>query len=162
MNIQLCLYLTKKFPKLYACVPQSKIECDDGWFRLILWLSKYLQDYTDQQNKTAERFPDKYLPIKQLSVLEIKEKSGILKFHVDGGNQHTQAVISFAEYISGYICEYSGKIDNVGFNKIGSIKTHHIEFCKNHTDFTYVEDIELRKIFSKISQEKSNQLEFGI
>lgn len=162
MNIKLYSYLVKKFPKLYSSFSHSSLECDDGWFRLILWLSKYLQNYIDQQNKTAEKFPDKYLPIKQLVVLEIKEKSGILKFSVDGGNQHTQAVINFAEYISGYICEFSGNVDSVGFNKLGNIKTHHVRFCKNHTDFTYVEDSELRSIFSKINQEKSNQLELDI
>ena len=58
MRIELENYLKKKFPNLYTdCGEQQPFtqfgfECDDGWFRLILWLSRYLQDYIDQQNKT--------------------------------------------------------------------------------------------------------------
>jgi len=86
MRVELENYLKKKFPNLYTdCGEQQPFtqfgfECDDGWFRLILWLSRYLQDYIDQQNKWVEKYPDQYLPVKQIKVAQVKEKFATLRF----------------------------------------------------------------------------------
>jgi len=151
MRSDLQNYLIKKFPKLYTeCgehpFTQFGFECDDGWFRLILWLSRYLQDYIDQQNKWSEKYPDKYLPVKQIKVVQVKEKFATLRFYVDGGNERTQAIISFVEYISGYICERSGKTDDIVVNTNGWNKTQHISLIKKNDIFNYVDDLELRSI----------------
>ena len=41
-------YLKKKFPQLYQI--KFSFECGNGWFRIILWLSRYLDMYVTQQN----------------------------------------------------------------------------------------------------------------
>lgn len=154
MRSDLQNYLIKKFPKLYTeCSDQHPFkqygfECDDGWFRLILWLSRYLQDYIDQQNIWAQKYPDKYLPVKQLKVVQVKEKFATLRFYTEGGNEHTHSIISFAEYMSGFICEETGKTDNIVINKSGWSKTKHISLVKNKNDIIFVDDEELRSLLS--------------
>ena len=159
MTPELQTYLKSKFPKLYTECGRDNpfelfgFECQDGWFRPILWLSRYLQSYIDQQNHTSEKYPEQYLPVKQIKVVQVKEKFGTLRFYVEGGNQHTHAVISFAEYMSGFICETTGQTENVGYNKKGWIKTHHKSLA-NGKDFYVVDDTELQQILS-------NQTEFN-
>lgn len=152
MKPELEEYLFKNFPKLYTELEDNnsftvcKFECEKGWFRIILWLSRYLHQYIDHQNKAAKKCPDYYQPVSQIKILQIKEKYGTLKFHVEGGNQHTKSIISFVEYISGFVCEFTGKIDNIGFNKNGCIKTTHIDQSNNKDDFIYIDDEELRTL----------------
>jgi hypothetical protein len=147
MNSELENYLKNKYQKMY--VNFKHIECSNGWFKLILWLSKYLQDYIDQQNVMAELYPDRYLPVKQIVVQQIKEKFGTLRFYVEGGNERTEAIISFAEYISGFICEISGKTDNIVVNNNrGRFRTLHVDLCYNLNDTFFVDDEELRNILN--------------
>lgn len=164
MKLELQEYLKNKFPKLYKdCDTDDPFtlfgfECGDGWFRLILWLSRYLQDYIDQQNEWAKKYPDRYQPVKQIKVVQVKEKFATLRFYVNGGNERTESIIAFAEYISGFICELSGKTDNVGVNKKGWLKTQHIDSTKNSKYYNFVDDSELRKILLETKPENSNQL----
>lgn len=151
MKTELQSYLKNKFPNIYD--KDFQFECEDGWFRLILWLNKYIEDYSVQQNKYAEQYPEKYLPVKQVVVSQLKEKFGTLKFSYEGGNERLGAIISFVEYISGFMCEYTGTTEDVGFNKNGWIKTMHKSFAKQG-DFVFVDDKILRQILS-------NQLEFN-
>lgn len=57
MKPELENYLKKKYPELYTnCGEQQPytlfgFECNDGWFRLLLWLSEYIQNYIDTNNK---------------------------------------------------------------------------------------------------------------
>ena len=156
MHINLQTYLIKKFPKLYIDNPDNKrsvdfyFECDDGWFRLILWLSRYLQLYVDKQNTWSKKYPDMYQPIEQIKVIEVKEKFGILRYNVINGNSHTESIIQFAEFISGCICEYTGKTEDVGYNKLGWVKSTHISKSHTELDFNYIDDEELRKILKTI------------
>lgn len=151
-------YLLKKFPKLYPSVDITNkqaqhpfelfgFECNDGWFRLILWVSRYVQDYIDKQNRWAEKFPDQYKKVDQVVVAQVKEKFGTLRIYADGGDDRTNAAIAFAEYISGFICETTGKTDDVGYNETGWIKTHHKSLAHG-SDFNFVDEQELREIIS--------------
>lgn len=164
MNKNLQSYLLKKFPKLYTDCEEHQpftlfgFECDDGWFRLILWLSRYLQDYIDQQNEWAKKYPDRYLPVKQIKVVQVKEKFATLRFYVEGGNERTNAIISFAEYISGFICESTGRTDNIAVNKKGWLKTQYVDGTKNPKYYTFVDEEELRNLLEETKKENSNQL----
>lgn len=165
MRPELQAYLQRKFPKLYTTTQDKNdsfsqwgFECGDGWFRLLLWLSRYLQNYLDLQNKMAEKYPDNYPKIDQVRVEQVKEKFGTLRFYTQGGNDRTQSVISFAEYISGFCCEYTGKTEDVGYNKKGWIKTAHKSFGKKN-DFYYIDDEELRSLLK--GQPTDVQLEFN-
>ncbi len=53
MKVELQSYLKKKFPQLYPV--DFSFECGTGWFRIILWLSRYLEMYVMQQNECAQK-----------------------------------------------------------------------------------------------------------
>lgn len=167
MNPKLQNYLIKKFPNLYTeCGSNHSFtlfgfECNDGWFRLILWLSRYLQDYIDQQNEWAKKYPDKYLPVKQIKVVQVKEKFATLRFYTSGGNERTEAIISFAEYMSGFICEETGKTNNIGVNKKGWFKTQHVDTNKNPKNYIFVDDEELRLILQDLNEDP-NQMKLSL
>ena len=55
MKVELQSYLKKKFPQLYPV--DFSFECGTGWFRIILWLSRYLEMYVVQQNECAQKHP---------------------------------------------------------------------------------------------------------
>ena len=163
MNPKLQTYLKNKFPKLYTESGKEQpftlfgFECDDGWFRLIYWLSRYLQEYIDQQNEHAKKYPEHYLPVKQIKVVQVKEKFATLRFYVEGGNERTNAIISFAEYLSGLICEFTGKTDNVVVNKAGWFKTQYIGENVDTEKYFFVDDEELRTILKELEIEKTNK-----
>ena len=83
-------------------------------------------------------------------VTQVKEKLGGLKFYYDGGDEHVRSIVSFVEFISGYICETTGKEENVGYNKKGFVQTLHSDLKKNTDDFNFVDDEELRTILKNI------------
>ena len=94
-------YLVKTFPKIYSDCGENNsyslfgFECDDGWFRTILWLSKYIQNHIDQNNRWAEKYPDQTKPIEQVKALQVKEKFGSLRFYYSGGDEKISAVVDF-------------------------------------------------------------------
>lgn len=152
MKPELEQYLIKKYPKIYTEIGSDQpfalfgFECNDGWFRLILWLSKYIQEYTDMHNKWAEKFPNEnHKPVPQVKIMQVKEKFGTLRYYYHGGDEKISAVVDFVEMISANICESTGKTDNIGHNKSGWIKTHHKDLTKGN-DFYPNDDEELRKI----------------
>ena len=146
MDSKLENYLIKTFPQLYN--ENFSFDCGNGWFRLILWLNRYLHDYIDDQNKLASKNQD-FKPVEQIKILRIKEKWGVLKIYTSGGNDHISSILNFVSYISGFICEHTGKTSDVGFNEYGCIKTHHSSIS-NKNDFNYVDDEELRVILSNV------------
>ena len=158
MNPKLQDYLIKKFPKLYDHTDNCpfndwKFECDDGWFKLIYWLSDYLQGYIDQNNRWAEKYPSETNKlVEQIKVHQVKEKFSTLRYYVSGGNDHTNAVISFAEHISGYTCERSGLTEDVVRYKKGWIKTVSSKYVENNKQVNSVYDEELQSILKEIGQ----------
>jgi hypothetical protein len=148
MKVELQSYLKKKFPMLYPS--NFSFECGDGWFRIILWLSRYLEMYVAQQNEMAKSNPQHYQPVKPIVAVQVKQKFGTLRFYYAGGDEHTRSIISFVEFMSGYICETTGKEDNVGYNRKGVVQTLHSDLKKDTTDFNFVDDEELRTILKNI------------
>lgn len=144
-------YLVKTFPKIYTncgennCYTLFGIECGDGWFRIIYWLSKYIQNRIDQNNHWAEKYPDQTKPMAQVKVIQVKEKFGSLRFYFSGGDEEISATVDFVEYISAFICETTGKNENIGRNSKGWITTHH-ESLAHEKDFHFVDSEELRAL----------------
>jgi len=144
-------YLVKTFPKIYTncgennCYTLFGFECDDGWFRIIYWLSKYIQNHIDQNNLWAEKYPDQTKPIEQVKALQVKEKFGTLRFYFSGGDEKISAAVDFVGYISAFICETTGKNENIGSNSKGWIKTHH-QSLAHEKDFRFIDSEELRQL----------------
>jgi hypothetical protein len=106
--------LCEKYPKIFKSSEFNKepidmwgLECDDGWFDLIDTLCGKIQSHIDWRSKTvqdAEQLDDL-----QVVAQQIKEKFGGLRFYVTGGDDTTDAFISFAETMSVKICETCGQ-----------------------------------------------------
>ena len=81
-------YLVENFPLIYKKEEGSNdpyslfgFECGDGWFRILYWLSKHIQNKIDQNNRWAEKYPDQYKKIEQVKAVQVKEKFGGLRFY---------------------------------------------------------------------------------
>lgn len=79
------------------------IECGDGWYDLIRQLSYSIEDIALAQKQSGTQ--KEKLPI----VVQIKEKSGGLRFYVEHSNHMINELITEAEYNSFAICEICGK-----------------------------------------------------
>jgi hypothetical protein len=109
MDKKLQKELFKKYPKIFRQKDLSMketcmclgIETGDGWYNLIDNLCSFLQFNIDNNN-----YP-------QIEAVQVKEKYGTLRFYCNGGNDSQEGTISFAEYLSGFICERCGSTDNV-------------------------------------------------
>ena len=155
MKVELQSYLKKKFPELYPI--DLSFDCDDGWFRVLLWLSRYIEMYITQQNEMAKTNPQYYQPVKQVVARQIKQKFGTLRFYYEGGNEHTETIIKYTEFISGYICEDTGSTNDVGYNNKGYIQVLHKDLARNKNDFNFVDDEELRTILKTYDQKINAQ-----
>lgn len=80
-------------------------ECGDGWEWLIRYLCKRVQSYLDL---------NPHLKVPQVVATQVKEKYGTLRFYFTGGNEYIEGMVSFAEHLSGYICEKCGSTEHVG------------------------------------------------
>jgi hypothetical protein len=110
MREELDSLLCQKYPKMFVNRNKSMQEtcmywgfsCDDGWFDLIDELCGNIQSYIDSNS----RAPDKIIP--QVTVDQVKEKFGTLRFYTTGGDRLIDGMIWFAESMSGRICETCG------------------------------------------------------
>ena len=105
--------LCQKYPKIFKSRSNSEqpldtwgLECDDGWFDLIDTLCGKIQSHIDWRSKNFQDIEQ----LEELQVVaeQVKEKFGGLRFYVSGGDDTTNAFISFAETMSHKICETCG------------------------------------------------------
>ena len=94
---------------------QFGFECGDGWFWLVDQLMSSIQNYCKNNKKPS------------ISVTQIKEKFGGLRFYYDGGNDKINGMVWFAENLSYQICETCGTTNHVGQTTKGWIYT----ICKD-------------------------------
>jgi hypothetical protein len=76
-------------------------ECGDGWFTLIDKLCSNIQHHIDWKAKQDHH-------IQQVTLDQVKEKFGTLRFYHTGGDEYIDGMITIAEDISGSICELCG------------------------------------------------------
>ena len=96
--------LCERYPELFAdrFLPVEEnamgrgIECEDGWFDLIDSLC-----YTIQWWIANCEMP----PVR---IVQVKEKSGTLRFYFRGGNDITRGMKAMAETMSASLCETCG------------------------------------------------------
>jgi len=71
--------------------------------KLAHWAVKYAQ--ADFDKNTPKTVPD---ACPQISVVQIKEKFGTLRFYYDGGDEKISTMVEMAESMSGYMCDSCG------------------------------------------------------
>ena len=110
--------LEEKFPKMFSG-KYGGLEIGPGWVSLVELLCTYIQGHADWEQK---RNPD----FQQVTVEQIKEKFGTLRFYYSGGDEYVSGLVSLAEGMSAHICEVCG--NNGKLIKGSWLKTR----CKEH------------------------------
>ena len=90
-------------------------ECGDGWLSIIDNLCKEIVNHIDNQRKALDYKKERgelvcdedYENIK-ITVQQVKEKYGGLRFYIYNGDEYVRGMIDFAESFSYKICESCG------------------------------------------------------
>jgi len=90
-----------RFPKMFS-EPYGGFCVDEGWWPILTNLCANIQHHLDWKNKTSEVIP-------QVTVAQIKEKFGGLRFYYDGGDDQIQGMVTMAEAWASNTCETCGK-----------------------------------------------------
>lgn len=93
--------MEERFPKMFTN-PYGGFCVDEGWWPVLANLCANIQHHLDWRNKTAEVVP-------QVTVAQIKEKFGGLRFYYEGGDEQIRGMVSMAEAWAGNTCETCGK-----------------------------------------------------
>jgi len=110
MKRELDEYLCKVYPKMMVNRDKDMKETcmcwgfavGDGWFQLLNQLMGNIQNHIDWQNRNGE-------VVSQVTVDQVKEKFGTLRFYYTGGDDYIRGMVTMAESMSGVICEECGK-----------------------------------------------------
>lgn len=119
MNTELEKKLIDKYPSFFKDIygdPTKTglswgLECGDGWYDLIDSLCKAIKNRLDNiewSNHSRKSRGEELLPIPDITITQIKEKFGTLRFYYVGGDSAIDHLIDFAEIMSGKICEVCG------------------------------------------------------
>lgn len=142
MNIKLENYLYKYFPELFPTKPS--LQCDNGWFYLILWTCRYIHSYKEIYDNLHK---DK--PLDQPEILQIKNKDGLLNIKLENSNEILDSFIESIKFLSGFICEKNGNHYN-NLIDITDKKTINKKFLEESHINKYIDNKELRDLVSEI------------
>lgn len=127
MKEQLEQQLYEKYPKIFRQkdLPMNQtcmcwgISCKDGWYQIIDDLCHCIQSHCKslEQNLEWDKKSGKNLNVKpedlQIEAVQVKQKFGGLRFYTNHSDEYTNALISFASYLSYRTCEQCGSRDRV-------------------------------------------------
>ena len=94
--------MEERFPKMFAN-PYGGFCCGEGWWSIIELLCSNIQHHIDWQNKQSE-------VVTQVTVAQIKEKFGGLRFYYDGGDDEIRGMVRIAEAWASRSCEECGAL----------------------------------------------------
>jgi hypothetical protein len=115
--------LIEKYPKIFEVTEDRKMmpfsmfgcETNDGWYDLLNHLCSQIQHHIDWSNEQRNRLlgdnphnlsvPDE---VAQVTVSQVKEKFGTLRFYYSGGDDRIDGMVRMAESLSSVICEVCG------------------------------------------------------
>ena len=92
--------MEERFPKMFA-EPYGGFACGEGWWPILEALCGQIQHHIDWKNKTTE-------VVAQVTVGQIKEKFGGLRFYYSGGDDVIDGMVRMAESWASRSCETCG------------------------------------------------------
>ena len=92
--------LTEKYPLMFSH-PYGGIAVGEGWWPIIEELCSSIQGHINWRNKFGPVVP-------QVTVDQIKEKFGGLRFYYEGGDEQVRGMVSMAESWADHTCEDCG------------------------------------------------------
>lgn len=106
--------MEEKFPEMFG-QPYGGFCVGKGWWPIVEKLCSQIDSYTKWRTNTREALlkdnpHDREVPdaITQVTVAQIKEKFGGLRFYYDGGDDHIAGMVRMAEIWAGDSCEECG------------------------------------------------------
>jgi hypothetical protein len=84
-------------PMMETCMCWG-FECGDGWCNILDQLMGNIQHHIDWKNRQGE-------VVAQVTLDQIKEKFGTLRFYYTGGDDEISGMVRMAESMSGVTCE---------------------------------------------------------
>jgi hypothetical protein len=113
-------------------------ECGDGWFNILNQLMGNIQHHIDWNNQNFEKGYTQYKSVPQVTLDQVKEKFGTLRFYYTGGDDVIRGMVRMAESMSGVTCETCGSP--------GQLRGRHWMYtaCDTHTKpehFTEQEEV---------------------
>lgn len=93
-------HMEEQFPKMFVG-KNGGFECGEGWWPILEALCANIQHHINWKNKQSEIVP-------QVTVAQIKEKFGGLRFYYDGGDEHINGMVRMAESWASHSCETCG------------------------------------------------------
>jgi hypothetical protein len=117
MKQELDEYLCKTYPKMMVNrnlhMTETAMcwgfECGDGWFDILRTLMGNIQHRIDWNNSNFEKGYTQYQQIPQVTLDQVKEKFGTLRFYYTGGDDYISGMVTMAESMSAITCETCGK-----------------------------------------------------
>ena len=106
MRQELDKLLCEKYPKMMVNRNKNMqetcmcwgFECGDGWFNILDQLMGNIQHHIDWKNRKEE-------VVAQVTLDQVKEKFGTLRFYYSGGDDAIDGMVRMAESMSGVTCE---------------------------------------------------------
>ena len=92
--------MEERFPKMLEG-KYGGFSVDEGWWPILESLCANIQSHIDWKNKQSEIVP-------QVTVAQIKEKFGGLRFYYDGGDDTINGMVRMAEAWADASCEVCG------------------------------------------------------
>jgi hypothetical protein len=95
-------YFPQVYPKMFVG-KYGGVACGAGWFYILDKLCANIQHHIDWKNKSE-------IVVPQVTIDQIKEKFGCLRFYYSGGDEYISGMVTLAESMSGVTCEECGSI----------------------------------------------------
>jgi hypothetical protein len=91
------------YPKMFAG-QYGGFAIGKGWYPIIESLCSNIQHHIDWKNEQFEKY-NRGTPVEQVTVLQIKEKFGGLRFYYQGGDDEISGMVRMAESWASVACE---------------------------------------------------------
>ena len=116
MKQELDALLCEKYPKMMINRTKPMMEtcmcwgfeCGDGWFIIVDLLMSNIQHLIDWNNQNFEKGYTQYKQVPQVTLDQVKEKFGTLRFYYTGGDDVIDGMVRMAESMSAVTCESCG------------------------------------------------------
>ena len=141
MKQELDELLCKKYPKMMVNRNKPMMEtcmcwgfdCGDGWFNILDQLMGNIQHHIDWKQEQKEKY-NRGEGCTQVTLDQVKEKFGTLRFYYTGGDNVIDGMVRMAESMSGVTCEQCG---NPGERKGGGWVRTMCEPCEDKRAAAY-------------------------
>lgn len=122
--------LQARFPLMYENTFDVWIQ--PGWQPIVSTLSIAIQQHIDLTNQQIKCMEDRgqtptIQRVTQVTVAQVKEKFGTLRFYYDGGDDYIDGLVEMAEHWAGNTCEECGKPGHLRYDL-----PWHKTLCEEH------------------------------